>query len=104
MAESVVAAAPPNDGREWEAQCARCGSSVVRETCGSCGGDVFLLDDESDDAGEPGGCDECCGAGGWRDCASSAAYCAGNPMPGREGVVRGGVEWFVVERGAAGRD
>ena len=30
---------PPNDGREYDCQCARCGSSVEWEQCGACGGE-----------------------------------------------------------------
>lgn len=29
MGEAVIAPYPPNDGREWDCQCARCGSTVA---------------------------------------------------------------------------
>jgi hypothetical protein len=64
--ETVIADLPPNDGREWELQCARCGSSCATPR-------PF-----------------------W--CLSSAEWCNANPMPGRESVERGAIEWFVVER------
>lgn len=39
-------------------------------------------------------CHVCGGGGGWLVCLSSAEWCEANPMPGRESVARGTVEWF----------
>lgn len=63
MGEAVIARYPPEDGQEWDSQCARCGSSVTMY-------DAL--------------------------CLSSSAWCETHPMPGRENVRRGEVEWFVV--------
>jgi hypothetical protein len=34
--DKVIAPYPPSDGREWENQCARCGSTVAWEDCTAC--------------------------------------------------------------------
>ena len=40
-------------------------------------------------------CDVCDGDGGWFVCLSSEGFCTANPLPGREDVPRGKVEWFT---------
>lgn len=103
-ADTVIAPYPPEDGREWESQCARCGSSTTFVECDACGGDGYtapgalhemdpLWYDSDDD--EP--CGVCRGAGGWARCLSSEEWCSANPRPGREGLAQGTVEWFVRE-------
>lgn len=86
--------APLDDGSEEENQCARCGSTVTRIRCWSCGGDgVVELADDNEDY-----CFICVGDGGWWACLSTPEWCEANPIPGREWVARGKVEWFTVER------
>lgn len=100
MGETVIASRPPNDGREWDAQCARCGSSAIYEQCPTCGGEgVVFFDDDDQDLGEfP--CDDCDRAGGWAECGSDPAWCEAHPLPQREHIARGSIEWFVVQRGS----
>lgn len=70
--ESVIQLKPPQDAREWDCQCARCGSS-------------FFYDPD-DEYGE-----------GWHGCMSSQAWCESNPRPGRENVSRGEIEWYTFD-------
>lgn len=85
----------PNDGREWDCQCARCGSSMESVPCEACGGEGVW---ESDGFGdETRICGECGGEAMWLVCLSSAEWCEAHPIIGREGIKRGEVEWFVVE-------
>lgn len=62
----VIAELPPRDGMLWEAQCARCGSSY--------GHDDFYGD----------------------SCLSSAKWCEAHPLPDREHIKRGEIEWYQV--------
>lgn len=101
-ADSMIARRPPDDGQEWDAQCARCGSSTGRVQCGACGGcgwidDGGAWDDLADEEGEAAvRCEACGGAGGWRRCLSDAPWCEAHPLAGRADVERGAVEWFAV--------
>ena len=81
--DSVIADSPPRDGREWDCQCARCGSSTDFVICENCGGD---------------GCSQCGGRTGFLLCLSSTEWCETHPLPERDEVKRGAIEWFVVER------
>ena len=101
MDSAVIAIRPPNDGREWDCQCARCGSSVTYEPCGSCGGDgEWEVAEDYWGNTEEVRCDDCDGRGGWQVCLSDAAWCEAHPIEGRAAVPRGRVEWFVI-RGEA---
>jgi hypothetical protein len=84
---SVIADYPPRDGREWDCQCARCGSSCSRVDCWECFGECDP---------ECGQCSECRGRGGWWACLSSLEWCRANPIKRRENVAHGEIEWFVV--------
>lgn len=103
-AAGYVAAEPPNDGREWDCQCARCGSSMDWTECWDCGGDgahdLYDVDPLWYDRDATERCATCEGAGGWWTCLSSSAWCNANPMPGSEAVERGAVEWFCIDRPA----
>lgn len=99
---TVIAQHPPRDGRQWDCQCARCGSSVMWEDCVDC--DEGYSDHECGDdcccclEPEPNvECDICDGHGGWRTCLSSPEWCKANPLEGREQVERGEIEWFEVD-------
>jgi hypothetical protein len=88
-------------GLEIDCQCARCGSSVEGEHCGACE-DGFVDRYEEDPlwyGHELYPCDECGGRGVFHRCCSSPEWCEAHPLPGREGVGRGRVEWFTIEDG-----
>ena len=96
---------PLSDGQDWECQCARCGSSVTEEVCSWCGGDGETQPGElyeedplwyDEDDTEP--CHQCGGEGGWARCISAPEWCDTHPMPGRERVESGEVEWFPIGR------
>ena len=86
-------------GLEIDCQCARCGSSVDVEHCGNCE-DGYVSRYEEDPlwyGDELYPCHKCDGQGVFRHCASGAAWCEANPMPGREDLPHGAVEWFTTE-------
>lgn len=94
---------PPNDGREWDCQCARCGSSIEWEQCGACGGEGITAPGElyeqdplwyDQDDYEP--CHQCNGDASWGICLSSPEWCNSHPIPGREAVERGTIEWYPL--------
>lgn len=88
----------PRDGREWDCQCARCGSSMFFEDCDNCGGEGWIEDDDwQADHGNGWDCDWCSGEGGYWVCLSSVEYCEANPLSGRDTIKRGKVEWFTFE-------
>ena len=95
---------PLNDGRKWENQCARCGSSVHWIDCTNCGGEGMVDHDCGEDTcccaspEENVPCDICAGEGGWHQCLSSPEFCEENPRGGREHVKRGRIEWFPLPR------
>lgn len=90
------AAMPPHDGRDWDAQCARCGSSVDREQCPTCCGNGYVNEDLYGCYIETVPCCDCDGHGGWCICLSSPDWCEAHPLAGRELVERGEVEWFPI--------
>lgn len=67
-------------GLELDVQCARCGSSMDSERV------------DCDD-----GWHECDGSYVVHSCLSSPEFCEMNPLPGRENVRRGEIEWFTVK-------
>ena len=96
----VVGAWPPEDGRRWDSQCSRCGSSTGRVQCESCDGSGHFEEDDPEALGlgvEVFECDVCDGFGGWQECISSAEWCHANPIPGCEALPRGRIEWFTVQ-------
>jgi hypothetical protein len=103
IAAEIIADRPPQDGREWDCQCARCGSSTAWEDCANCE-DGYSHHDCGEDCcccASPWPnvvCDWCSGRGGWEHCISDSNWCQANPMPGREDVPRGKLEWFTFER------
>jgi len=87
----------PRDGREWECQCARCGSSCMFSDCDNCGGEGEIEDSDWQFAGDYYRCDWCRGAGGHWACMSSAEWCEANPRDGRAEMKRGTIEWFTFD-------
>lgn len=104
---SVIANSHPNDGQEWDCQCARCGSSLFWVYCEQCGGEGVDGHDCGDDTcccaypEDNVPCDICRGRGGWYSCASSDAWCKAHPLDARNAVQSGTPEWFVVGGGKA---
>lgn len=97
MSDNVIQPLPPNDGRDWDCQCARCGSSCDSEGCEECGNDGFVLADDCDDGDDHyATCPDCSGVPVRYYCLSSHEWCNANPVEGRENVPRGKIEWFVV--------
>lgn len=101
---TVIGNDPPRDGRDWECQCARCGSSLDWISCEACGGEGItgpgeLYEDDplwyDVDDYEP--CHQCGGQASWPSCLSGPEWCNANPLSGREAVKRDTPEWFVVE-------
>jgi hypothetical protein len=89
----------PRDGREWDCQCARCGSSMAFEDCDNCGGEGFIEDDDwQADPGDGWDCDWCRGSGGHWVCLSSEQWCDAHPADGRADITRGMVEWFTFDQ------
>jgi hypothetical protein len=93
--QSVIADRHPGDGRTWDCQCARCGSSAVTESCELCFGDGFHCDDDSDEKFD---CCDCNGAGAFVECLSSVDWCNAHPIAGREETKRGAIEWFTFDK------
>lgn len=99
--DSVIAKHPPNDGRDWDCQCARCGSSMDWHYCGNCDDGVVGHDCGEDTCmclhpEENVVCGICCGKGGWYTCLSTAEYCEAHPVKGRTNR-RGEIEWFTFD-------
>lgn len=100
---NVIADRPTDEmyasGLEIDCQCARCGSSAYSESCGQCE-DGYVSRYEEDplwyDEDELFPCEWCDGDGCFHYCGSDAEWCQANPMPGRETVERGRIEWFTV--------
>lgn len=77
---------------EDEYQCARCGSTMAWEDCGTCSA-VAGLDRYG--FGDPD-CPTCNGEGRMGVCLSSRGWCEENPLPGREDVARHTIEHFTI--------
>lgn len=101
----IIAPFPPRDGKYYDCQCARCGSSCDYQHCHECE-DGYSHHDCGDDCcccayPEPNVvCEQCHGHGGWWHCLSSYAHCSVNPLPGRDDVPRGKIEWFPEKENA----
>lgn len=100
---TVIANDPPRDGRQWECQCARCGSSLEWVTCDRCGGEGTTAPGElyeedplwyDQDAYEP--CRDCNGESSWPRCLSSYEWCLFHPLPGRIEIEPSTAEWFPI--------
>jgi hypothetical protein len=98
-AQPIIQAYPPADGRDWSPSCARCGGECKTWDCEECD-DGFVEEDWGDDVvaeihDVP--CETCDGHGFWWYCANTPEWCEANPLPGREGVERGKIEWTEGE-------
>lgn len=102
--ECVVSPRAPNDGRDWDCRCARCGSGLTFEACEYCAGqgctdpgELYEQDPLWYDEGDVEACGMCFGAASFPQCLSSPEWCGANPLPGQEDMGRGQVEWFTFE-------
>ena len=109
MSETMIADHPPNDGREWDCQCARCGSSTGTEDCSNCIEGYSHHNCGEDSCGHADDpynynvrCDWCRGRGFYRFCLSGEEWCNAHPMNGREEIRHGAIEWFVTHPSRAG--
>lgn len=91
MPESVISFTRPQDGRDWDFRCARCGSIMEWAECDWCRGDGVDEYDYQED------CDVCLGEGGWYMCQALSNGCDDKALIGREGVKHGAIEWVVKE-------
>lgn len=103
--DRLIGESHPQDGRDWDCQCARCGSSMDSELCGSCGGDgitgpgeLYEEDPLWYDPDDYENCHQCGGQGAWMLCISSPKYCQTHPLPGRGKIQRHTPEWFTFEK------
>jgi hypothetical protein len=101
--DSLIANEPPNDGREWECQCARCGSSLNWVQCGACGGEgitgpgeLYEQDPLWYDQDDYESCHQCDGESSWPSCLSGFEWCLLNPSPGRIEIPPSTAEWFAL--------
>ena len=102
--KTIIAEDHPYDGRTWDCQCARCGSSVESEPCGACAGEgitapgeLYEQDPLWYDVDDYETCSQCGGQGAYLFCISSPEWCEANPLPGRENIKRGQIEWFTLD-------
>lgn len=102
MSDSHIGLEAPKDGRKWDYQCARCGSSLIWERCCVCGGEGVedVEDDENFwyESGTCVPCSQCNGQASFPCCLSSIEFCEMNPLAGREHIKRDTVEWFTLEK------
>lgn len=100
----------PHDGREWDVQCARCGSSLNFEPCEQCGGSGFDGHDCGEDScccADPADnvrCGACYGRCAFPVCVSEhSGWCKANPRPGREEIAESTPEWYTFDTRAANK-
>jgi hypothetical protein len=97
MTTPIIQPHPPIDAKDYDCQCARRGSSMRWQDCEEWDCDDGYQSESMDEVDDYDGlCDTCDGEGGWHICLSSPEWCNANPLPGRESIKRGEVEWFEV--------
>lgn len=89
----------PDHYRDWECQCARCGSTLDFEPCTRCGGQGYLENGQDEDGQweDDDRCEECLGRATFPVCMSGDEYCQANPIKGRESIQRNTPEWFTFD-------
>lgn len=103
MADRFIGRFPPSDGRDWEPQCARCGSSIGSERCDGCGGEGLSGHDCGEDScccvhpHDNVRCQHCGGRGYFTLCLASPEWCTNFPMLHRPRTPRGSIEWCTYD-------
>lgn len=103
--ETFIGPKPPDDGHDYDCGCARCGSTIIWESCETCGGEGVDGHDCGEDCccclhpEDNMRCDMCGGTGGEYLCVSSEAWCNANPLEGREETPRHTPEWYRIKLG-----
>lgn len=88
----------PDYKRDWDCQCARCGSSLDWELCSDCGGDGYYEEEDYEMCDTfYDSCPSCNGRGSFPCCLSSSEYCQANPLEDRESIKGGTPEWFTFD-------
>jgi hypothetical protein len=93
--ESIIAEHPPLDDKEWSCRCARCGADAEWIECWECNGEGYQEDEDDDPDWGVETCLGCSGECGDYWCTSSSQWCKDNPLPGREDMQQGNLEWTV---------
>jgi hypothetical protein len=81
-----------------------CFNAYCRFFCDDCDNEGFVENDEPDFEGDEDfiPCPHCLGDPVSYRCLSTAEWCKANPLPGREAVARGQIEWFVFRDAKGG--
>ena len=93
----------PDYDHSYEYQCGRCGSDINFEACEicdktgvyghECWDDTCSCDDPEDNII----CDNCLGKGIFSRCLSRMEWCETHPLPNRENIVSGTIEWIRID-------
>lgn len=93
----------PRDGKHYDCNCARCGGDTEWIECWNCFGEGTDGHDCGEDCccafpEDNVRCDWCRGQGGELECGNSSQWCEANPLPDREEIKRGELEWYEVNQ------
>jgi len=89
----MISPHPPDDDRDYECRCARCGSETRPQRCEQCNGKG--VSDFEDDGVETI-CYLCDGQGEFEQCMKTVEVCKANPLPGRSQINIGELEWLLI--------
>ena len=95
----------PDYDHAYEYRCGRCGSDGSFEDCEDCygtgvsghecGEDTCSCTDPEDNII----CATCLGTGVFFNCLPTVKWCETHPLPGRENILSGTVEWVRMKKG-----
>lgn len=104
MSDTFIGLDHPKDGRQWEAQCARCGSTLEWIACSACDGEgetaygeLYEQDPLWYLPSDTKPCHQCGGQASFPACISSEGWCKANPLPGREETPSSTPEWYALK-------